>query len=44
VDRGDHYACQCALGFSGENCTVNNDDCISHMCQVWPSKFLNQIS
>ncbi|EFX63854.1 hypothetical protein DAPPUDRAFT_267546 [Daphnia pulex] len=33
VDRGDHYACQCALGFSGENCTVNNDDCISHMCQ-----------
>ena len=34
LDRGDHYTCQCALGFSGENCTLNNDDCINHMCQV----------
>ena len=43
VDRGDHYACQCALGFSGENCTVNNDDCISHMCQVLPNNLESEL-
>ena len=34
VDRSDNYTCVCPSGFSGENCTVNNDDCLSHMCQV----------
>jgi len=34
VDRSDNYTCVCPSGFSGENCTVNNDDCVNHMCQV----------
>ncbi len=33
-DHDDHYTCQCTVGFSGENCTINNDDCIQNMCQV----------
>lgn len=34
VDHTTHYTCECLLGFSGDNCTVNNDDCQNHMCQV----------
>lgn len=34
VDHSTHYTCECPLGFSGDNCTINNDDCQNHMCQV----------
>lgn len=34
VDHGTHYTCECLIGFKGENCTVNIDDCENHMCQV----------
>lgn len=33
-DHGSHYTCACPKGYSGQNCTVNADDCINHMCQV----------
>ena len=28
----DSYACQCAAGFEGVNCTINTDDCIDEPC------------
>lgn len=40
VDHVTHYTCECPLGFSGDNCTVNNDDCQNHMCQVRRNWFL----
>ncbi|KAB7504459.1 Protein slit, partial [Armadillidium nasatum] len=33
VNHVTHYECQCSLGFSGDNCTENIDDCINHLCQ-----------
>ena len=27
------YTCQCASGFSGSNCDINNDDCIGNQCE-----------
>lgn len=40
VDHVTHYTCECPLGFSGDNCTVNNDDCQNHMCQVRRIRFV----
>ena len=34
VDHFTHYTCECAVGYTGENCTVNVDDCQNNMCQV----------
>lgn len=34
VDHGSHYSCACPKGYAGQNCTLNPDDCINHMCQV----------
>ncbi|KOB65069.1 Uncharacterized protein OBRU01_23274 [Operophtera brumata] len=33
TDHASHYTCACPKGYSGQNCTVNADDCINHMCQ-----------
>jgi len=34
VDHFTHYTCECVVGYSGENCTINVDDCQNNMCQV----------
>lgn len=34
IDHFSHYTCECPLGFQGENCSINADDCVNHMCQV----------
>jgi len=34
TDHFTHYTCECPLGFEGQNCSVNIDDCANHMCQV----------
>ncbi|CAD5219599.1 unnamed protein product [Bursaphelenchus xylophilus] len=33
VNGGANYSCLCQTGFTGENCTINADDCHSHQCQ-----------
>ncbi|KAH9645530.1 hypothetical protein HF086_006687, partial [Spodoptera exigua] len=33
TDHHSHYTCTCPKGYSGQNCTINADDCINHMCQ-----------
>lgn len=40
VDHFTHYTCECVVGYSGENCTINIDDCQNNMCQVWrPTRY-----
>lgn len=34
VDHFTHYECQCPLGFSGQNCTIDINDCENNLCQV----------
>ena len=34
MDHFTHYTCKCKAGFAGENCTININDCVDHMCQV----------
>lgn len=34
IDHFSHYTCECPLGFQGQNCSVNIDDCVNHLCQV----------
>lgn len=34
IDKSNHYACECAPGYKGENCTEDIDNCIGNMCQV----------
>lgn len=34
TDHVSHYTCACPKGYCGQNCTVNADECINHMCQV----------
>ena len=33
VDRGNEVTCQCASGWTGDNCGVNINECIDHKCQ-----------
>lgn len=42
IDHSTHYECQCPLGFSGDNCTHNIDDCVNHLCQVCVVCHLNK--
>jgi hypothetical protein len=34
VDRVNSYICQCTLGFSGEHCEININDCKSNSCSL----------
>jgi slit protein 2 len=33
MDHFSYYTCDCAPGYSGENCTIDIDDCQNHICQ-----------
>lgn len=33
LDMKTHYQCLCPAGFSGENCSINQDDCQDNLCQ-----------
>ena len=33
VDRGNEVTCQCASGWTGDNCGVNINECIDQKCQ-----------
>jgi slit protein 1 len=28
-----HHRCECMLGYTGDNCSENQDDCKDHKCQ-----------
>lgn len=34
VNHFTHYTCECKPGFTGDNCTVDIDDCQNNLCQV----------
>ncbi|GFT66347.1 protein slit [Trichonephila clavipes] len=33
IDENYSYSCACSLGFTGDNCTININDCLDHLCQ-----------
>merc|ERR1712224_885347 len=33
IDEVDDYTCECAEGYSGNNCEINIDDCAGNPCQ-----------
>lgn len=33
LNNASSYACVCASGWSGQNCTINVNDCVRHWCQ-----------
>ena len=33
TDKFGGYLCTCSVGFTGDNCDTDIDDCIAHACQ-----------
>ena len=33
IDKGQSVECTCEAGFTGYNCAVNINDCLSHPCK-----------